>query len=77
MFSVQGLYLVDGKDGRIARFSYQESDLSDMRLNILHEIFAKRCNDLIGNYLQHIKSVWGYILNEDAQLIKKMDHTCV
>ncbi len=50
---------------------------SGMRLSTLHKIFAMRCDDLIVNYLQHIRSVWGYILNEDAQLIEKMDHASV
>ena len=49
----------------------------DMRLSTLHKIFAMRCDDLIVNYLQHIRAIWRYILDDDSHPIENMDYASV
>ena len=43
----------------------------------MHKIFAMKCDDLIVNYLQHVRAIWGYILDDDPHLIENMDYASV
>jgi nicotinamide mononucleotide adenylyltransferase len=63
--------LTVGERYRSIRVAVHRSNDQDL------EIFSMRCDDLIVNYIQHIRAVWEHILNGDSDVISKMDHAAV